>query len=117
MKLRNRCTGQQKKDIKETLEKHFKKHIEDKDTGGVVLDCKEYTGMEEWRTPHGTPSRRKITSSPQEIANSQMRYFKEKVNTLIRKLPVNKDDHLKILDQAMEKWGDRARQRPEFNLR
>ena len=103
-RLRNKCTKE--------LEKGKRKYYNDLFTS---LEKENYTKkiynetrrLLNWKTgisPRTFLMEGKILRKPLELANAQLEYFKTKIEGLVRNLPGGRDDPLKWLKYAKDKW-------------
>ena len=103
--VRNLCT----KKVKENKQEHFKTKYKDcevrKDIKGTYELLKQQAGWKTVSTPTMFIKDGKQMTSPQQMADEQMKFFHEKTQKLINELPPPQYDPLEILDKAIEKWG------------
>ena len=77
----------------------------------------ENLGWKEGGPPTALVKESRIVSSPAEIAELQIHFFKEKIRKLNDDLPATQTDPPETLEAAIRKWGNRADNRTEFRLR
>ena len=112
--------GQCNKAVKTDRVNHFKEKYEmfenNNDSKGTYNLIKTQAG---WKNP-GAPTQYivegKVVTSPQKMAEAQMKFFDDKIRKMQEQLPVSLIDPLHYLNDAVEKWGG-INNVDEFNIR
>ena len=110
---RNKCTKLVNKDKDNFFTEKYEKHIKENDAKNQYSTSKKQVG---WATGGSFLMGGKIISAPQKVAQIQLEYFEEKIKKIMRKLDGNKEDPLKYLKIAMQKWSHKDG-RPKLKLR
>ena len=105
---RNKCTAAVTRNRKDYWKDKFSKFQQENNVKGLYSQIKQQMGWKEAGPPNALLNAGNIVRKPQQIANVQNRYYKQKLIELEDKLPRNSDDPLKILKAAFTRWGRRS---------
>ena len=106
-RLRNRCNVQIKKD-RENHQKMLHRNMEEAgNIKGIFNLAKKQMGWNRVGSPTAFLLDGRMIRSPKTIANIQVNYFTEKVNSLVSQLPITVQDPLLILKSVMNRWKDK----------
>ena len=106
--MRNKCTAELRNDRKNFLRKQYELHEENNDVKSLYNQLKNQMGWKANGPPVSLRMEDEIIRSPRKMANILNKFYKEKIEKLINKLPQSNEDPMKTLKGAMERWGDRT---------
>ena len=115
-KLRNDCTSMVRKD---RIKRYKEIHIdidERKDTRDLYNQTKAQLGWNSSKTPETFLVDGMSVSAPRKLANIQLKYFNNKIKSLVDNLPPVSGDPCRYLVLALSKWRNRM-DRQMFNLK
>ena len=114
--LRNIFTSKLRKDKDDYFKRVYGELDRDRDIANMYKLTRQQPGWTKCSSPESFLVDGKRVSSPALMAEIQMDVFNTKVKKLIESLPRMETDPLSSLRKALERWGDKAKSRPEFNL-
>ena len=106
-KLRNLCTAEVKKDKNKFLENQYKKYENENDLKIKYSQVKKNMGWTKTGPPTAFRTEKGIEKKPKILADMQNDFYTEKKKKLENSLPVTNEDPLKILKNALTRWGEK----------
>ena len=114
--LRNKSTKLMRQDKKCHFKNLYEKMEGQNNISGLYKSVRLQLGLKSGGPPQQLVVEGKILTAPKDIANEQLKYFKNKIIKLMASIPRPTEDPFKTLRLALEKWGDKAGERPVFSL-
>ena len=115
-KRRNEVCKELRKDKTKFHEELYNKMEEEKDSKGLYGLTRKLLGTETDTSPQFYVKQGKQIRKPQEMANEQLSYYRDKINKIVDNItPTQRNPH-RFLDAAINRWDDKD-ERPVFNFR
>ena len=114
--LRNRCTNLIRKDKQNFLRKTYKKIEDEKDPAALFTTTRNLIGINGVAPPDCFLVSGRTVVKQDEIANTQIKFYSEKVKKIKNWLPQVNHDPLKFLRRAMDRWTPQDG-KPKFSLK
>ena len=115
--MRNNCNSNVKTDRRDHLKKISDIHCKDKNSAGLFKMAKTRMGWTQEGPPNFLQVQGQIIKTPRQIANILAHHYKNKLQTLQKKLPPATKDPMFLLDMAMQRWGNYKNLRTSFTLK
>ena len=106
--LRNKCTAAVIRNRKDHWKEIYDKCQAENNVKGLYRQVKKQMGWKEAGPPTTLIKDGEIIRKPNQVANTQNNYYKQKLIDLESKLPRNMADPLATLRAAFVRWGPRA---------
>ena len=116
-KHRNSCTASLRKNRKDDTKKQFELFEKTDDVNKLYKLTKRRLGWDSSLAPSSFLIQGKQITSPKQMADIQIDCFVNKSNRLAAEIPETTGDPHWVLKKALEKWGNKARDRKKFSLR
>ena len=107
-KLRNKCTSEVSKDKNKFLEKQFENFESKNDLKSIYSQVKNNMGWKNSGPPTVFKTENGLERRPEYIANIQNNFYTKRIKDLYKKIPESQNDPLKILKNALKRWGPNA---------
>ena len=106
---RNKVNKKVIKDKKKHYEEAYENSSKDKTNAELYKTMKRQMGVETGKPPNSFKLDGKMITAPQELAEAQMKYYKEKNDKLFELVKDVDEDPLETLKKAMDNWNSRRK--------
>ena len=107
-KLRNKCTADVKKDKTEYLQKQFMEYEKENDVKSLYSNLKKNMGWKKSSHPTAFRMEGEVIRNQKSLANIQNDHFTNKIKKLKENIPVSNTEPLKLLKDALLRWGPKT---------
>ena len=114
---RNESTAAMRKDKKKYFSSLYNQLESRNDTKGMYRQVREQLGWREGGPPKALIVNGEKITAPRTLAQEMQKYYKQKIVNLMSTLPASRNSPLTVLQRTIDRWGQKARERPKMTLR
>ena len=113
---RNHCTKLQKADKATFLKDTFERLEDEKDSGKIHATARDILGIRAAGPPTSFLISGRLVRKQDDLANAQLDYYIEKLDTIRKSLPKVRNDPLRYISKLFKKWNPPGG-KPKFSLK